>query len=59
MALAAVYTASGQTQRASDALAVAERIAEREGDPVELGLTRWGAGHGSLHRRPRRDRQLR
>ena len=41
MALAAVYTASGQTQRASDALAAAERIAEREGDPVELGLTRW------------------
>jgi predicted ATPase len=40
-ALAMFYAGSGQTQRASDALTVAERIAEREGDPVELGLTRF------------------
>jgi hypothetical protein len=41
VALAMFYAGSGQTQRASDALTVAERIAEREGDPVELGLTRF------------------
>ena len=41
-ALAQVYAVSGQTQRASDAFTVAELIAEREGDPLVLGFTRWG-----------------
>jgi predicted ATPase len=41
MALASGYFASGQTQRASDARTAAERIAERNGDPIELGITRW------------------
>jgi hypothetical protein len=41
MALGLVYAGSGQTQRASDALTVAERVAERDGDPLELGLTRF------------------